>query len=662
MKKRIAMLPLLLLWSLLTYAQIPTGYYDNANGLSGTALKSALHNIIDGHTEYPYTSSSTDVWDILKQTDKDPNNSNNVILLYTGWSVNGAQEYNSGSGWTREHVWAKSRGNFGTSKGAGTDIHHLRPCDVSVNSARNNRWFEEAPTQYFDGGVATGSYYSTSQWIWEPRAEVKGDVARMLFYMVVRYEGDSGEPDLELVDYLPTNNSTQDPIHAVLSTLLQWHIDDPVDAFEINRNNVIYTYQNNRNPFIDHPEYVCEIWGGTCSGGGNNGGGNNGGGNGTAHVETFDNFTEGTSYQTGSFVGVDGVTWNYESAKGSVDLTGNAATLGKGKSPAAEIASSNIANGVGDLTIDYKQAYSTTVNFDIYVNGTLVDNINSSSQGVNTTSSTYSVNESGNTIIKIVQKSTSSGQVTIDNISWTDYGTSGGGSTTSFVETFDNCPVGSSYSDGNYTGDNGNTWNYIHSRNESSYGINGNGLMLRRSSSNSKVYANNIDSGISKLEFDLKKGFTGSGTRRVEVYVNGTSIGTSTGFDDTQVHHVTFDNINISGTFDLEIRNITSKQVVVDNIEWTTYASKTTSTADVAKQETKVSVFPTPFENNLTIQASNTLNEVAVQIFDLNGRVVFNQAMNINQENINLSTLESGVYILKITGKDINVIQRIQKM
>ncbi|MDP8204911.1 MAG: endonuclease [Candidatus Tenebribacter mawsonii] len=115
------------------HADIPEGYYYSAAGLSGEDLKSALHDIIDDHVEFPYTSTSTDTWDILKETDRDPNNPDNVILIYTGWSVDAAQEYNNGQGWSREHVWAKSHGDFGTAIGAGTDVHNLRPCDISVN-------------------------------------------------------------------------------------------------------------------------------------------------------------------------------------------------------------------------------------------------------------------------------------------------------------------------------------------------------------------------------------------------------------------------------------------------------------------------------------------------------------------------------------------------
>jgi endonuclease I len=241
--------------------QIPDGYYDNAKGKSGKELKTALYNIIKGHVEFPYTASTTDVWDIIKETDRDTNNPANVILLYSGLSVDGAQEYNNGNGWTREHVWAKVHGDFGTDPGPGTDLHHLRPENDEVNNARNSRWFAECTTPYFSNGVNTGCFTSSTQWVWKPRKEVIGDVARMIFYMATRYEGENGEPDLELIDYLPADNNSKEPLFAKLSDLVAWNAQDPVDDFERHRNEVIFSYQKNRNPFIDHPEYVNLIWG-----------------------------------------------------------------------------------------------------------------------------------------------------------------------------------------------------------------------------------------------------------------------------------------------------------------------------------------------------------------------------------------------------------------
>ena len=256
-------LPFFLLFTLPILAQspIPPNYYDSADGLSGTALKSALNDIVDGHIEYPYTSSSTDTWDILKETDRDPNNPDNVILIHTGVSVDGEDQINIfGGEWLREHVWAKSRGDFGTEEGAGTDVHALRPLDLSTNVARNNRWFNNCDDPHDN----YGNFVCSNEYSWEPRDAVKGDVARMIFYMATRYEGENGELDLQLLDSIPTEDFTNDPVFAKLCTLIDWNIEDPVDAFEQNRNDVIYSYQGNRNPFIDNPNYATLIWGNQC--------------------------------------------------------------------------------------------------------------------------------------------------------------------------------------------------------------------------------------------------------------------------------------------------------------------------------------------------------------------------------------------------------------
>jgi predicted extracellular nuclease/endonuclease I len=222
-------------------------YYANANGLTGASLKTALHNIIKVQTKITYDQ----VREALKDTDEDPNNPNNVILLYKGTSQAKSTFGGNPNDWNREHVWAQSHGNFGTVVGPGTDIHHLKPTDASVNSSRGNLDFDNGGT--FHSECTQCKFDGDS---WEAPDRVKGDIARMLMYMAVRYEG-NGEIDLELVNYTGTTGA----LHGKLSTLLQWHAQDPVDAFEMRRNNVIYEkYQGNRNPFIDHPEYATMIW------------------------------------------------------------------------------------------------------------------------------------------------------------------------------------------------------------------------------------------------------------------------------------------------------------------------------------------------------------------------------------------------------------------
>jgi endonuclease I len=252
--QRILLLILILL-SIRSYAQIPDGYYDSAEGLSGNELKMALHSIIKNHTELTYD----EVKYALRQTDKDTIDLNKVICFYTGWTYDADSFGNGNYNWNREHVWSKSHGNFGNDPPCGTDLHQLRPADASVNSAKSNRDFDWGVYEYLDKGVPTNCYQD--DYIWEPRDKVKGDVARIIFYMATRYEGDDGEPNLEIVDYVNSAGDSYNPLYGKLITLLAWHKNDPVDTWEQNRNNMIYSqYQNNRNPFIDHPEYVDSIW------------------------------------------------------------------------------------------------------------------------------------------------------------------------------------------------------------------------------------------------------------------------------------------------------------------------------------------------------------------------------------------------------------------
>jgi endonuclease I len=228
----------------------PGDYYAAAAGRTGPALRAALHGIIANQTRITYAQ----VWTALQQTDQDPANASNVILLYSGRSQSKSSNGGNANDWNREHVWPQSHGDFGTAVGPGTDVHHLRPEDVTVNSTRGNKDFDTGGS-----AVAECTGCRTDADSFEPRDAVKGDVARMLMYMAIRYEGGDGWPDLELNDSV-TNGSA--PRTGRLSVLLQWHRADPPDAFERRRNEVIFsTWQHNRNPFIDHPEWAGAIWG-----------------------------------------------------------------------------------------------------------------------------------------------------------------------------------------------------------------------------------------------------------------------------------------------------------------------------------------------------------------------------------------------------------------
>lgn len=230
-------------------------YYKDVKGKSGEELKRTLNQIISKQDNISYGEA----YSALEQTDQDPNNQGNVILFYTGRSESKGRKGSGKDDWNREHVWAQSHFKNNVIK---SDLHNLKPTDVSVNGTRANLDFDIECDQPRRGQStctkdkeAPDTFYDQNSW--KPRDEVKGDVARILFYMAVRYQGKDGKPDLELVD----KAGTSFPYHGKLSTLLKWHREDPVDDFERRRNNVIYeNYQHNRNPFIDHPEWVESIW------------------------------------------------------------------------------------------------------------------------------------------------------------------------------------------------------------------------------------------------------------------------------------------------------------------------------------------------------------------------------------------------------------------
>ena len=231
---------------LLSSHLLAQNYYDNVNVSSSQLLRTSLHNLIDNHNVVSYESCKQH----LQNTDSDPNNSGNIILIYKQNSVD--ESWDGGETWNREHVWAASLGLYDSD--AYSDLHNLKPSDPSVNSSKGNKNFDNGGTQHDE---ALECFYTQNTW--EPADNVKGDIARILFYMDIRYEGGGDEPNLAVTEMLNTTSGVSNI--GKLSSLLDWHIQDPVDDFEITRNEIIYDIQGNRNPFIDNPEYVSILWG-----------------------------------------------------------------------------------------------------------------------------------------------------------------------------------------------------------------------------------------------------------------------------------------------------------------------------------------------------------------------------------------------------------------
>jgi endonuclease I len=268
MKKRLYLVAFVITsW---TFAQIPDGYYDGTQGKTGYELKTALKEIItNGHTDQGYDN----LYNLYQNSDSDNyyENDGTVLDMYSE-IPSGADSYEythvndkcgsySGEGdcYNREHIMPQSA--FNSAAPMKDDGHFVVPSDGYVNNRRSNYpfgivnnpdWTSSNGSKI--GPNATGGYSGT---VFEPIDEFKGDIARMLFYVATRYEDqiDSWSNDML--------NGTTDQVFAdwFLDILLQWHQDDPVSQREIDRNEAVYNYQGNRNPFIDHPEWVTEIWG-----------------------------------------------------------------------------------------------------------------------------------------------------------------------------------------------------------------------------------------------------------------------------------------------------------------------------------------------------------------------------------------------------------------
>ena len=230
----------------------PVGYYKGVESKSGEALKQVLNEKISGHVDFSYSFAKH----IINYSDSDPENSDNVILFYLQQSRNADNYGTGGDNINREHVWAKSHGNFADIRPMDSDAHNLRPADASVNVDRSNKDFDKVQSIGTQHSEATDCWYTSSAW--EPGDATKGQVARILFYMATRYEGEDEEMDLEVVDELFTAGKKE---HGKLSTLLEWNKQYPPSDFERRRNERLFRIQQNRNPFVDHPEFADFIWG-----------------------------------------------------------------------------------------------------------------------------------------------------------------------------------------------------------------------------------------------------------------------------------------------------------------------------------------------------------------------------------------------------------------
>nr|WP_314499507.1 endonuclease [uncultured Chryseobacterium sp.] len=590
---------LFLVLAQLTYAQAPSGYYSSAGGLSGASLKTALSSIItNGHQDKGYGG----LWTAYKTTDIDKNyeNDGSILDIYSERPTS-SDPYNftpgsnqcgtystEGNCYNREHIVPQSL--FNEASPMKNDIHFIRATDGKVNGMRSNYPFGKVGSTTFtsQNGSKLGSSSSSgfSGTVFEPIDEFKGDVARMVFYFVTRYQsqlsgfssgnmlGSSAFPGLQTWE---------------LNVLMAWHNQDPVSQAEINRNNASYTFQGNRNPFIDNPNYVNQIWG----------------------SQTPAQDTQAPS-AAGS-LSVSGKTSN------SVSLTWTAAT-----------------DNVG------------VTSYDVYMNGGLKSNVNSTSAtvtGLNpSTSYTFYVKA------KDAAGNVSANSSTVSAA--TNAGTTNPNPVNCVNETFETIPTSNASSYTTKTWNNGGiTWTATDSRSDQT--IANKAITVRNGSLKSSSFSN----GITSLTVTTQLKFSGS-SGNFNILVNGVNVG-SVPYSTTATT-TTINNINVSGNVIVTLVNdSSSNRVAIDNLSWTCsgISAKQSINSIENNQQKELQVYPNPISNQEIFIKGAAENIQKAEIYNLQGKVMKTIDQPFKQgKSIKTGNLPQGIYILKLDESSLKFI------
>ncbi|WP_456378334.1 endonuclease, partial [Lutibacter sp.] len=607
------LLPLLTFLSLTIYSQIPAGYYDTATG-SGYTLKTQLYNIILGHIDNGYTPG---LWDTYQTSDRDIyyENDNTILDMYSEnpagidpytytYSTDQCGTYaNEGDCYNREHIIPQSV--FNSLSPMRNDAHFVTPSDGKVNGIRSafpHGVVGTATTTTLNGsklGSALNSGYSAgySGTVFEPIDEFKGDIARMYFYFATRYENlVSGWGSYDMFD------GTSDKVFSepFLTILMTWHTNDPVSTREIDRNNAIYVRQNNRNPFIDHPEYVAQIWSTTPDTQAPTAPTNLIASNITnttvdlnwtastddVGVTSYEIFKDGVFLASSAtnLYNVIGLTQNttYNFTVYAKDAFGNTSTVSNTETitttniidvDAPTIPTNLVVSNETSSTLDLSWTASTdnvgVTGYDVYVDGVFngtTATITYTITGLSPTT-TYSL-----TVLAKDGANNTSAQSTAVN------GTTTAVSSTCASETFTNIGASSSsYATRTWTGDDGGTWNATDARTDQT--LTGSAITIRNGALTAPTTAN----GIGDLTVTTQLVFTGtSGTFNLKV--NGSVVGTIPYGVENQIITTTVTGINISGNVSIvfDSNSGTSNRVIFDDLSWTCFAGTSDTQAPTA--------------------------------------------------------------------------------
>ncbi|SDW97227.1 Por secretion system C-terminal sorting domain-containing protein [Lutibacter oricola] len=670
-----------LLMSITSYGQIPSGYYDSATG-TGYALKSQLSSIIsNGHIDRGYSA----LYGGYQSTDSDLyyEGDNTVLDMYSE-NPTGEDPYNYNHGsnncgnysaesdcYNREHLFPQ--GTFDKQVPMRTDIHHVVPSDGKVNGQRNNYPFGEvsSPTWTSLNGSKRGPNITPgySGTVFEPIDEFKGDIARCMLYFATRYESQIDGWSHDML------NGTENQAYAdwFITLLVKWHTNDPVSTRETARNNAAYVYQGNRNPYIDHPEYVNMIWSAfattpdteipstptnlvasnitnttvdlnwTAS-------------TDNISVSSYDIFIDGALYTTSTTNSkvVTGLTQNtnYDATVYAKDPSGNLSLVSNTENftttnviditpPSAitDLVSSNVTSTSANLSWTPATDNVAVTLYEIYKDGSLIGTSPTNSYAVSNLTPETSYD------FTVYAKDAANNTSAVSN---TETITTSAATSDCGTETFANAtslPSGG-YDDGSFIGVNDITWSYTESRDAYDNGneINGQSLMLRNTTSS--LTSSTISGGIGSFTCNLKKAFTGGGDRQVELFINDVSQGISIAWDNTSLQTFTVSNINISDDIVIKIVPTTGKQVTIDDITWTCYSTLSTNDFD----KNLFSVYPNPTKNNKVIISSPNNDELkSIEFYSITGQLI-KQLSNpkLTNNKISIDYIPSGMYIVKI--------------
>lgn len=578
-------------FSLALYAQSAPAYYSNVDfKKTKNDLKVDLAKLItDTHTvkiEY-----SKGLATLFKTSDADLENPSNMLLMYGSQSSGMHQRSRPYTGsWNREHVYAQSQGTPALGKqGAGSDGHHLRPSDVQLNSSRGHLSFDDGM-----GSLAQ----KTSRGGWYPGDEWKGDVARILMYLYVRYKDQCKPLNITMN---PSTYSSDFP-----DILLKWNVEDPVSDFERQRNNVVANTQKNRNPFIDNPYLATVIWGGPVAQ--------------NTWPDTFDSDNQPS-----------------DDTEAPSTPTNLAVTASTSSSVSLSWTSSTDNVGVSGYDVFVDNVYNKTVTSN---SADVVGLLSSKTYSFYVLAKDAAGNKSGNS---------ASVEGTTDKAGDTGSGTTCGTEDFENIVSTGSTPPASSYTDRTWSG-RSIVWTATNARTDKAIFIDGDknkAINIKKG----RLKSSTISGGIGSLSVKTYLPFSDS-AGNYTLLINGVVKGQIPYSKSAKTQ--TIHDINVEGDIVIELfDDKTNNRVSFDNLSWTCYAKMVTN--EVSNKKQNIVIYPNPVKNGKFFISGIEKNET-ITIYDLNGKLVQTITNISNQDQVHISGLAKGLYIVKTKSNSTKII------